>query len=829
MTAEVVILNGCAPTPLASYLKALAVLRLISSPDNHACGKAADAHARGWWANERFHLRTTLSRDDLLRFFLRDYAPSPITAPWNGRAGFLEGDAGASKRAGAVLMRDIDSSNCRRLELMRNTVRALRKNRHLVKCNTLRAQSKALKKELNKLTGNEKKLKQDELRRIEKQEKRSKSLLLQVLRSETDSHHLRYVDACYVLSTDDVTSPLLGSGGNDGSRDFGVNFAGGLADLIDFKSGCPTDRAEPELESALFDVARRIEGRDYMGQFSPGHGGPNATTGYEGANALNPWDVVLAMEGTLVFAGALTRRWGATGGGSRAAFPFTFDPTAAGAGGLSSADPNRPRGEVWTPIWAKPATSSEVAAVFREGRLTIGQRTARTGLDAARSIAQIGSSRGISGFERYSFIEPDSKVPHQATPLGRFKVPDRPQRDIARDFDTGNWLERARKLAGDKRRAPARARQAMRRVEDALFQITTASRRREGTQHALMALGSLVAWLATNPKAREELAPPPPLSSDWIGEADDGSAEFRVAAALAGLGLSIARHPGEGDPAQVDDESAPVPPSAGKSSGASESTVAPPMIAHFAPLDEKRSFDRNGRGLSVRRSWSGGDASPTVVWGVGQLVPNLFAVLERRLVEAATRGLVDKPLASAVVARLADVSVFLSGDFDDARCAALLAGLVWVRPSRPAYMHASASPVPFAYSALKPVFTPDAALRGLGALPSTTRMPIPPEILAHLRTGGDSLDGRATSQAVRIALARARASGLPTPFDALRSGSRMSAVEDGRMGAGVPANRLAAALLIPVGIGASAALIKRAYPGALPEDDDPTTEDTNAA
>ena len=108
MTGEPLALRGCAPTPLASYLKALGVLRLVSSPANHVSGQAADPHARGWWENECFHLRTTLDRDALLGFFLHDYAPSPIIAPWNGRAGFLEGDAGeTSSRGGAVLLRAV--------------------------------------------------------------------------------------------------------------------------------------------------------------------------------------------------------------------------------------------------------------------------------------------------------------------------------------------------------------------------------------------------------------------------------------------------------------------------------------------------------------------------------------------------------------------------------------------------------------------------------------------------------------------------------------------------------------------------------------------------
>ena len=89
-TSESMPLDGCAPTPLASYLKALGVLRLISSDANHVDGQAADPRARGWWEDERFHIRTTLDRATLCRFFLNDYAPSPIIAPWKW-AGRLSG------------------------------------------------------------------------------------------------------------------------------------------------------------------------------------------------------------------------------------------------------------------------------------------------------------------------------------------------------------------------------------------------------------------------------------------------------------------------------------------------------------------------------------------------------------------------------------------------------------------------------------------------------------------------------------------------------------------------------------------------------------------
>ena len=209
----------------------------------------------------------------------------------------------------------------------------------------------------------------------------------------------------------------------------------------------------------------------------------------------------------------------------------------------------------------------------------------------------------------------------------------------------------------------------------------------------------------------------------------------------------------------------------------------------------------------------------------------MIAVLERRLVEASMRALDDKPLVGATGARLADVAAFLSGDFDDARCAALLAGLVWARPGYLPKARGTADElaIPFAYAAIKPVFTSNAALHSIGAVPEVTRLPVPPGLIARLRAGGGSCDGRVTDSAVRLALARARASGLPTHFDGANPASGRSSGGGGRMGAGVAADRLCAALLIPVLDRALTALIKRAYSGALPEGDNFTTEDTTHA
>ena len=262
--------------------------------------------------------------------------------------------------------------------------------------------------------------------------------------------------------------------------------------------------------------------------------------------------------------------------------------------------------------------------------------------------------------------------------------------------------------------------------------------------------------------------------------------------------------------------------------GRARPDAAPPMAAHFAPLDERSLFCR-GR-LGMRRAWSAGDPPPTVVWGAGSLVPNLIAVLERRLIEASTRGLEDKPLAGATGARLSDVAAFLSVRLRR-RTLRRVAGRPGVGATGATQIGVRAgpalrpfrSPTPRSSPCSRP--TPHSAPSAV--LPAAARLPVPPGLIARLRAGGDSRDGRGyrrrRTAGPRRAPAHPACQRRSPPRAPARGGS---ASEAGRMGAGVPADRLAAALLMPIDARDLSVLIERAYPGAPTDDDHVTTEDT---
>lgn len=747
-TTEPIALDGCAPAPLLSYLKALGVLRLLADGTNHVRGTAADAAVRGWWEGERFYLATCVDRDRLARFFLEDYAPSPIIAPWNGGSGFYPNDNrdGFAPLTGQVAARfaaiaAVISLAADEIERRNMTTRP---------------------------------------------EGTDKAEFVAALRDRLPDSALAWLDATVVLSGARLNFPqLLGTGGNDGRLEFTNNFMRRLVaprnGLFDATTGAPKATAERLLHAALFAAPSQGLLASAVGQFDPGAaGGANGTVGYEGNAHVNPWDYVLALEGAIMFGGAATRRHeGARD--SAASFPFTVRATGAGWGGVTDTDTDSARAEFWAPLWHRPAGAAELARLFREGRAVLDGRTARDGLDFARAAAGLGTSRGLSAFQRYSFVMRLGKN-YLAAPLGiRSVAPAQPvAAQLINDLDHAGWLSRVRRLAQD-RNSPARARQILKRLQDALFTMSETHVSPPAVQSALIGLGDLGLWLSRSPDARDRVSPPPLLSAAWSHQADDGTPEFRVAVALASLGWRY-------EPSSAEARSGAAP---------TEGVVREPAVtlaSHFAPIAPEPPSRRF-------RVWDATTNANRVIWGAGDLITNMIAVLEQRLISSVK----DKPLNAAAPARLQDVEAFLAPEFDALRCARLISGLIWARPAhlwrapeRNGHGH-----LPFAYAALKLLFVPEHSLIALaqrGLVPPHCTIPLPPGLLTRLRSGR-------VDAVVHAALARAQASGIGSPF---RGGTTMDQTTN--FGVGVDGSRLAAALLIPVDEFGLRTLVERAYP-----------------
>jgi CRISPR-associated protein Csx17 len=74
-------LAGLKSDALATYLAALGALRLLA--------EQRDAEVRAFWSDEHFVLVTKLDWQEIERFFVGDYTPTPILAPWNMESGFF--------------------------------------------------------------------------------------------------------------------------------------------------------------------------------------------------------------------------------------------------------------------------------------------------------------------------------------------------------------------------------------------------------------------------------------------------------------------------------------------------------------------------------------------------------------------------------------------------------------------------------------------------------------------------------------------------------------------------------------------------------------------
>jgi CRISPR-associated protein Csx17 len=791
-----IVLTGCAPVPLASYLKALGVFRLVA--------EQKDKSARGCWRDEAFVLGTTLTNEELVLFFLDEYRPSPIVSPWNGGSGFYfqEGksedkDPATGKKI-KTGVRDQPTAATRTLA----SFAATKSNRRLAVYEDAICQTREALSELNFVQA--------------PADDKKRTFVMQ-LRARLPEECLAWLDAAVALTGETLGfPPLLGSGGNDGNLDFSSNFMQRVADVLDPETGMSRPGVRASLESALFGSATSATGEAAIGQFAPGAaGGPNASAGFERDPLINSWDYILMLEGALPFAASATRRLGASAEAGILSYPFTVRTTSAAGAGAATSDEGDARGEIWLPLWNRSASFAEIVNLLSEGRATLGRRPAQDGLDFARAAATLGVNRGVAAFQRFGFLQRSGKA-YVAAPMSRVRVQRNPRADLLNDLDRGAWLQSFRRYA----RAndpPARLRSLAMRLDEAIFAMPQDASAR-AVQRVLIAVGEAAAYLVSSPKARDpkdgRQRPPPRLCPDWFRGADDSSAEFRLAAALAGLG----RPPSSSANAAVDADS-PIDDGAmteedeapEDSAGSAESATPedaergwpispPPLRAHLAPLDEKSWYE-------LFHKWS--DNRALAVWSGGALERNLAAVVERRLLFAAQRNLDGGPFDARAPADLASVLAFLAGGTDDARIAALAQGLAWagVPDALNKAGRRDHRPLPLAYALLKPSFAPIEHVRAVEGVPPDLRLPVPPRLVARLRAGD-------VGAAVALACRRAQASGLPVTFE-----PRAAHVAD------VDGPRLLASLLIPIRKDELKRALKRAYP-ALFDDVDTSKEDS---
>jgi hypothetical protein len=295
-------LEGLRPEPLASYLAALGVLRLVSEQQ--------DPDVQGWWQQEQFHLRGDIDADGLTSFFLHEYRPTPIASPWNAGGGFFQ------RPADSAITR-IGRSDDPRFESYRQTLKTID---DILKAHNLvdRPSTPALK-----------------------------LALLKDLHADLPPEARRYLDAVLTLSDSDVTyHSLFISGGNDGRVDLAKNFMGRLVKLL-----LNSHRSsESLLRAALFDTLTEHLEPLTAGPHHPGSsGGPNASSEELEAKPLsNPWTYILAMEGALLLEG---------GPGHTVHRASGYPSAIPGETRLR---------DLWLPLWSTPSTLDQVKEMIGE-------------------------------------------------------------------------------------------------------------------------------------------------------------------------------------------------------------------------------------------------------------------------------------------------------------------------------------------------------------------------------------------------------------------------------------------------------------------------------
>ena len=236
------------------------------------------------------------------------------------------------------------------------------------------------------------------------------------------------------------------------------------------------------------------------------------------------------------------------------------------------------------------------------------------------------------------------------------------------------------------------------------------------------------------------------LSRQWLRYADDRTAEFRLARAVASI------LPGQQDGL----------------------VQAGPMRENLEPVESRR-----------RTEWREGSTS--FVWNTGDPLSNMMAVLERRCLESRMAGLHHPPLDSSHFASLDDVVEFFHGGVDERRMTELTLPLSFIRnrplPAPEDRQQRTPVAMPAAYAVMKLTLLPAGFNCPSFGVPDTDIW-MEPAMIAMLRAGR-------IRNAYQVAVRRLRASGLPQTL------SNAPGIADGSE----HGRRLAAALLFPLATG----------------------------
>lgn len=665
---------GCNVATMSRYLKSLGVFGVLAS---------VSSPVRASWDDACLviHLDSgeggDAATDRLVDLVYSEYRPTPILTPWNGGGGFVAGGGKPND-----VLRRLENTGHPQLA---GYAEAIRKTRKIL--SLLRHRGGPVANEAGEISSVVKNLPDKVWQDV-------KLSILKACRNYLPDEAVPALDSMYAVPAGKPGyNPLLGSGGNDGNLEFVDNFRQNLLRALVDDSD---DLSKMRLHASLFGGDAELV-KSAMGQFDPGSMfGPNMTeTDVGGTSLINPWDYILMIEGAVLFAGGVTRHL-AIESRARASFPFVVESSNAGYG--TAGGDEKTRGEVWVPVWDRPATLGEIRHMFGEARAQIGSRRATRGSDVARAIIALGTERGLSRFYRFGIHERNGRS-NIILPMGSIAASKRPRGLILSDLD--GWLDRVRQT----KNRPASVISGIKSVEDAIFRMAEDSSgggdgRPDLMQKILVAVGNLEMALGRSYSSGGDHANPVPLphlSDAWVESCNDNTAEFRLAASLSSI---------------------------------MQSNGAGPLRTNVEPI----AYDDRG---GVR--WLPGSAS--FVPRNAHFGRYASSILQRRMIDVTMSKAKHAPTQGSIMAPLPDVVEFLHGRLDSAKIADLAVPLSLVKhdcnkhtPWNKNVWENNDVVVPYSYAILKLVF--------LGKDLDNVHIPYERSIVNLLEAGrlGDALD-----------------------------------------------------------------------------------------
>lgn len=686
------VLKGCAPAPLANYLKALGVLRLV--------GEQADPQARGWWDGERFCLLSKLSKNDLETFFLEKYEPTPLLSPWNKGCGFFKANdpglcplerstAPRFQRfrdgilAGRRLLDEISQADAairaikartkttpkgfqseeQRLLLesdptYRSLLQQLREQLEQSEMGTARPdelkgilatiesltsppssqelagiEAKNNTKAKNELKKKVKQLKdsvgyKQVLAAAERRFKSLKATLIPDCRRLWRGPHADWLAAAVVLDEDG--NPEWPSLLGTGGNDGNLDFTNNFMQQLCSLFDMSNAQGSPNSVGVqlLLDALWKNPSNRHESS-SIGQFQPGSAGGANSSTGFESGNRVNPWDFVLMMEGAVLFTSRATRRLDPNAFSKASAPFAVRPHAAGFASPGS----------EKAQRGEQWMPLWRQpatlADLTTLLGEARLQLDRQLAHRPIDAARAISRLGVARGVEAFVRYGYlERNGQATLAVPlGRIQvRHHPRAYlidDLAAWMDRVQRQSRDSN-APARLVHAERRLADAVFAALTHDYSPDRWQAILLAAADIEALQATGTAIDEgRMTPIPPLRPDWVEAINDRSTEFRLALAL---GSAAANY--------------------------HENKPSDPIRHHFLPLES------GARKFKIADDKLEKDAR-VVAFGHEPL-SDLAAIVERRLIETTQKGQRRCPLVAAAGcgARLDDLTQFLSGAVD---------------------------------------------------------------------------------------------------------------------------------------------------------------------